>query len=150
MYIYNSLRVRCDSSWKVKCDLFEMLAPLGGLTVLTVAARASERSCHCSVQFIYSGDFPVVSHYRKRRYIRGRRPSLLDKAAWMCSYVGISVRSPRAATAGLLRSILVATLLMSLAVTLPGQRVFVRSKEGSGRGCSGLREEFFFFPQLTY
>lgn len=52
--------------------------------------------------------------------MRGRRPSLLDRAAWMCSYDGSSVRSPRAATAGLLRSILVVTLLMSAAVTLPG------------------------------
>lgn len=58
--------------------------------------------------------------YRKRRYMRGRRPSLLERADWMCSYEGSSVRSPRAATAGLLRSILVVTLLMSLAVTLPG------------------------------
>lgn len=52
--------------------------------------------------------------------MRGRRPSLLDRAAWMISYEGISFRFPRAATAGLLRSILVVTLLMSLAVTLPG------------------------------
>lgn len=27
----------------------------------------------------------VMMLYRKRRYMRGRRPSLLDKAAWMCS-----------------------------------------------------------------
>lgn len=51
--------------------------------------------------------------------MRGRRPSLLDKAAWMCSYEGSSMRSPSAATAGLLRSILVVTLLMSPGVTLP-------------------------------
>lgn len=63
----------------------------------------------------------VVGVYRKRRYMRGRRPSLLDRAAWMCSYEGSSARSPKAATAGLLRSILVVTLLMSLAVTLPGK-----------------------------
>lgn len=54
--------------------------------------------------------------------MRGSLPSLLDSAACMCSYEGSSVRSPRAATAGLLRSILAVTLLMSLAVTLPATK----------------------------
>ncbi len=46
----------------------------------------------------------------------------------MSSYEGSSVRSPSAATAGLLRSIFVATLLMSVAVTL------AKTKKSEERG----------------
>lgn len=60
--------------------------------------------------------------YRKSRYIRGSRPSLLESAAWMCSYVGRSVKSPSAATAGFLWSILVTTLLMSADFTWPAEK----------------------------
>ena len=63
---------------------------------------------------------PLWRLYRKSRHARGRRPSLLASAVCTCSYVGSSLRSPSAATAGFPRSILEATLLMSSGFTSPG------------------------------
>ncbi len=92
--------------------------------------------------------------YWNRRNMRGRRPSLLERAAWMSSYEGSSVRSPSAATAGLLRSIFVATLLMSVAVTL------AKTKKSEGRGllidiflaniCLPERTSEFYGTDITY